>query len=359
MPQTTTRVRSAFDLSLKIRRDYLNGKVVPGEFLPAEQALAERYGAAPLTARRALKLIESQGLIRAEPRRGYRALARINDPTCGHPIAFVHSEQKAGADWIGFNRILMESLRQAAFSRDWTLLGVDAADKSAAEVVEQCRAARAWGVILDTPDPQIVKAAAQEGLSVVLVDDWHADGQVDTVLQDDFHGGFLAGRQLAAKGHRNIAWFGSRPDSAHHMFRLSGARAALRQSGIEPAADWATIASAHDVGEAVRSRLSSRTRPTAALALWHDWASAVGEVARERGLSLEHDLELVGWCAQQQYDKDYPTHFANGRIPATVVWNPDHMAEVAIARLAARREFPQLPFMLVQVEVNLHAVCQG
>lgn len=351
--QKPRRVRSAFELSLKIRREFLSGKVVPGEYVPTQQALAELYGVAPLTARRALKLIESQGLIRAEPRRGFRALARINDPTNGHPLAFVLSEQKASAGWSGLHGLMLESFRKAAAERGWSLLAVGAESMQAAEVIEQCRAARAWGAILDTSDPQVVKAAAKAGLSVVLVDDWQADMLVDTVLQDDFRGGFLAARHLLAKGHRNFCWFGSNPGLIHHMFRLSGARAALRLAGVEPAADWATIAPEPDAVTAVRERFSHRARPTAVLALWASWTHATGTVARELGLEPGRDLEVVGWCTEQQYDQDYTAGFDGAQIPATVVWNPDEMADTAIARLAARREQPDMPPTLIQVNVRL------
>ena len=64
-------------------------------------------------------------------------------------------------------------------------------------------------------------------------------------------------------------------------------------------------------------------------------------------------LELVGWCTEQQYKGEYPTNFADGAVPATVVWNPDDMVETAMTRLAVRREQPDLPPMLFQVGVRL------
>ena len=327
---------------------------MPGEYVPTQQALADLYGVAPLTARRALKLIESQGLIRAEPRRGFRALAKVNDPTNGHPLAFVYSdERKTGEMWAGLPGILLESFRRAAAERGWSLLAVGAGNMQATDVMEQCRAARAWGAIMDTPDAEVVAAAAKAGLNVVLVDDWHPDMLVDTVLQDDFRGGFLAARHLIQKGHRNFGWFGSAPGKVHHMFRFSGALAALRLAGIEPPANWATIAPEPYAAVAARERLSCPDRPSAILALWSKWTRAAGTVARELGLELGKDLDVVGWCTEQQYAEDYAAHFEGGQVPATVVWNPDMMAEAAIARLAARREHPDLPPTLIQVNVRL------
>lgn len=342
-----------------LRRDIAMGAVADGDYLPSEVEIAKRHGVAPMTARRALKMVEAKGLIRAEPRRGYRVLARGNDPTKGHPLAFLVTHQAAGSEWYGFNSVLLEGLRKAASNRGWPLLGVGAKELPVSAAIEQCRVARAWGAVIDAPDAELVEAAAKIGLSVVLMDDWHEDAHVDTVLQDDFRGGFLAGRYLARRGHKRIAWFGADPNSIHHMQRMAGAQAALRRAGVEPTADWATVKPSEQARAAVRERFSRPDRPTAVLALWRDWAEAVGRVSGEMGLTLGRDLEMVGWCTRQQYDRNYAIHFADGRVPPAIVWDAGQMVEMAIARLEAQRRQPDLPPALMQVDVSLRDASQA
>lgn len=336
-----------------LRRRIAAGEFAVGQFLPSQRELIKDSGLAQNTVRRALKKLEKSGLVQAEHGKGYRVLSRINDPTFGHPLAFIDSEQKDNADWTGFNRILLDSVHKAAHGRGWSVLAVGAENRSADEVIEQCRGANAWGAVLVTPDAQFVSAANKAGLSVVLMDDWHVDVQVDTVLQDGFRGGFLAARHLLAMGHRKIAWFGSRLDSIHHMFRYGGAQAALQQAGVKPAANWATIAPVDAMAAAMRERLSRSDRPTAVLALWFDLTTIAGEVARELGLVLGRDLDVVGWCSKPRYERDLAAHFADGRLPAMIVWDPEEMAETALTRLVARREHPLLPTLQNEIPVQL------
>ncbi|MGW4894568.1 GntR family transcriptional regulator [Kitasatospora sp. NPDC004240] len=53
-----------------LREDILSGKFPPGEFLPGQRELAERYGVAYNTAGQALKLLATRGLVEVIPRRG-------------------------------------------------------------------------------------------------------------------------------------------------------------------------------------------------------------------------------------------------------------------------------------------------
>ena len=103
----------------------------------------------------------------------------------------------------------------------------------------------------------------------------------------------------------------------------------------------------------MHERLSRPDRPTAVLALWRDWSEAVGDVAGSLKLRLGRDLEMVGWCTEQQYEPNYADHFADGCVPPTIVWNVSQMAEIAIARLEAQRRQPGLPPALMQVDVRL------
>jgi hypothetical protein len=82
---------------------------------------------------------------------------------------------------------------------------------------------------------------------------------------------------------------------------------------------------------------------------------AAARAARELGLALGRDLDLVGWCAEGHWDRAYEAAFGPGQVPPTVTWSVTQMAEAALARLAERRAHPELPTMRMNIETRLRA----
>ncbi|MFF3312957.1 GntR family transcriptional regulator [Streptomyces sp. NPDC002952] len=76
MPRETSPVRPKYqriadDLKSKIE----TGQYAPGDRLPGESALAEQYSVAPLTARQALKILRTEGLVETKRGAGARVLS--------------------------------------------------------------------------------------------------------------------------------------------------------------------------------------------------------------------------------------------------------------------------------------------
>ncbi|MFD8416554.1 GntR family transcriptional regulator [Streptomyces sp. NPDC059650] len=57
-----------------LRADILDGRLSPGERLPGQRELGEKYGVAPNTMAAALKILEEEGLVEMAPRRRSRVL---------------------------------------------------------------------------------------------------------------------------------------------------------------------------------------------------------------------------------------------------------------------------------------------
>jgi DNA-binding LacI/PurR family transcriptional regulator len=352
-PSKTRMGRGSGSLAVSLRQRILSGKLAPGQFAPTVRSLSEEHGTSAGTAWRALKTLEAEGLVAAHSRHGYRVLARANDPDRGCPIAYALSAQMAGEEWTGFNRLLLTSLQEAAGRRGWSLLGAGAKGVSAEAVIEQCRASRAWGVIVDVHSPQLVALVRRAGLASVMVDAWHPDAGCDAVLQDNALGGMLAARHLALAGCRRIGWVGLVTESVHSMERFSGASMALRKAGL--AFRDADIAEAPEVDtrEAARELLSRPDRPDGILALWRGAALETAAAARELGLELGRDVQLVGWCAEEQYAEGWLPHFAPAAVPAVVSWSMAALAEAAVARLAERRAHPGMIPLRLAVPTRL------
>jgi DNA-binding LacI/PurR family transcriptional regulator len=137
------------------------------------------------------------------------------------------------------------------------------------------------------------------------------------------------------------------------MTRFSGAMSGLRRSGLELPPELQADTAGGPGIEAARALLSRPDRPTALLALWRDMALDAARAARELGLVVGRDLEIVGWCAEEQYERDYAAQFAGGPVPAAVVWSIATLAETAVARLLERRANPNLPAMRINIQTSL------
>jgi LacI family transcriptional regulator len=170
-------------------------------------------------------------------------------------------------------------------------------------------------------------------------------------------GGLQAAAHLIGRGHPRIAWMGPEltDGNTQVLERFSGAHAGLVRAGTDfshlveaPLGDPAGAA------KAARMLLAGSDRPGAILALWQDLGAALARAAGELGLVVGRDLEMVGWCTEEEY-ADFCSWFPPGRVPAVVTWSIARMAEAAVARLKQRRAEPQLAPLLQRIPTTLRA----
>jgi len=343
----------ASNLAGKLKKEILEGRIPPGQFLPSVRQLSGKWQLAPKTVHQAMRQLVGDGLVSAEVGRGYRVLSMVNDPTKGCPIACVMYSQAPDQEWRGFNATLLAALQAAAATQSWSLLGVGARGMPAEQLIEQCRASRAWALIVESYDPRVLELAARAGLPAVMVDSWHPDARADAVLQDGFLGGYQAARHLASRGHKRIAWAGQITESAHGMLRFGGAVNGLREAGLAFEPDMILELPEGSPSDAVARLLARPDRPTAVLALWQRRSVEAVAAVRELGLVPGKDVEVVGWCSAEEYAGGYAADFPEGAVPPTVTWSMATLARTAVARLAERRERPELPPMRIHIETRL------
>jgi len=344
--------RTAAKLAALLRSRIAGGHVTAGDFLPTERELAGEHGLARMTVRRALRTLEREGLVAIEARHGCRVLAAANDPRRGCPLAHVFS---TGADepvLDGLHQHIHLALQGVVAQRGWSMLEVHMSGRPGAEVLEQLRTARAWGMILDAADPKLLALIRASGMPAVLVDAWSEDSPLDAVLQNSYQGGFLAARHLLERGHKRIAWFGPVAESSFSRERFGGAAAAVAAAGLDLPVSQRTDPSGRDAEAAAMELLSGPDRPRAILALWRGEAVATAAAARKLGLSLGRDLDVVGWAIEEQYDS-YAAEFDGDPVPPTIVWSSSDMARMAVARLSDRLADPKLPPMRINVSARL------
>jgi len=336
-----------------LRRKIGTGGMPVGEYLPTVRELSGEHGVSRETARRAIKLLEAEGLVAAEARHGVRVLARVNDPDRGLPVAFVASRPEGPGLWDDFHRMLLAGLQKAAAERGWSLLAVAGVGRSGREVTEQLRDCRVCGIVLDTISPEVVAAVRRLGMPAVMMDAWDPEMSLDAAVQDGFQGALLAAQHLAGRGHRRIGWLGPIAESAQSRERFGGAAAGIAAAGLELVPEFLADTPRAGAPAAARRMLSRPDRPTAVLGLWHEAAAALVRAATELGLRPGSDLDVVGWTPEEQYDTVYRALFDGGAPPATMVWSVAELARAAVARLAERRAKPALAPALIKIPVRL------
>jgi LacI family transcriptional regulator len=356
--ETSDLGRAASTVADEIRRGIAEGHTPAGRFLPSIRHIAAKHSIDHKTVRRALKALEAEGLVAAVARRGYRVQAKANDPKVGCPMAYLgHYVDEEGGQ-PGSGRVhfhLRASLEQAAARRAWSVLVMAVNHLPPAGLAEFLESQRAFGVVLDTVDPEIIRVVRRADIAAVIVDGWARDAGIDSVMQDGQLGGMLAAEHLLGQGCRRIAWFGRSPASAHSRDRFSGALSTLEEAGETIPARW-RLAVERGVAQmkAVALRLlSGKDRPDAVIALWSNCALAVKKAADELGLVIGKDVHLVGWGIDEAIEAVYRPTFAGGALPPIVSWSVRDLAETAVARLAERRETPDLAAVRVKVPVKL------
>lgn len=361
--ENTASGRVAAVLADRLRADITGGDIPAGQYMPPVRRLARVHSVAVGTANRALKMLEAEGLLRAQPRQGYQVLAGAGDPTKGLPIAYVFggtSPLMAGWDDASAERLLA-AFSHVAAGWGWSMLAVQAMDRTPDQIMRQVQAARACGAVLDRSLPEIASRMKAIGMPVVVVDELIETADVDVVVQDGFLGGLLAAGHLARRGHRRIGWVGLELVGGHPLVldRFGGAVAGLARFGLRLPRNLCVEVPAGQqrVGvEKARDLLGRPNRPTAVLTLWQDMFAAVVEAAGDCGLVIGRDIDVVGWCMEEQIKAGLLRDLGLNPAPPMVVWRMAEMASTAVARLAHRREDPSLPPVHLKVPLRLTGV---
>ena len=260
--------------------------------------------------------------------------------------------------WDGFHQTLLARFQDMASARGWALLTTRWKENRRHEVIDQLRATRVTGAILDKQDPELLALLRKAGIAPVIVDAWYEDAFADLVAQDGFSGGVLAVAHLVGRGHRRIGMLGPEPIDGELQIaeRYGGVAGGLRRLGQDLTSDLIVHAPLNDASAArarARELLDRADRPTAILALWQDMVQALVDAAEDLHLVPGKDFDMVGWSTDEEYPTRYSRLFVRGLVPPAVVWSMDRMADMAIRCIRLRRTDPEISPMLVRVPVRL------
>jgi LacI family transcriptional regulator len=206
------------------------------------------------------------------------------------------------------------------------------------------------GIILNSEekDPHILKRFLPENYPIVLVDRDFSENIFDTVLTDNFLGGYLATRYLIELGHKRIACVTGPATFLGAMNRLHGYQQALVEFGLPTNNDLIECGDFTAVsGHLVAQRLLKLRQPPTAVFLCNDMM-AIGfeRSAIEMLRKIPEDISIVGFDNIELCKYLSPT--------LTSVAQPmEAIAEKAIQLLLDRIGDPKLPPQLVLIPPKL------
>lgn len=152
--------------------------------------------------------------------------------------------------------------------------------------------------VVAVPDAEARRALADSETPLVVVDPRQRppEGML-SVSATNFQGGLEATAHLLALGHRRIATITGALEQDNAIARLAGYRAALLQARVEVDDDLVVdgpygVTAGYD---GVQRLLELADPPTAIFASSDDTALGALHALRERGLSVPHDVSLVGF----------------------------------------------------------------
>ncbi|WP_282940026.1 LacI family DNA-binding transcriptional regulator [Paenibacillus sp. RC67] len=158
---------------------------------------------------------------------------------------------------------------------------------------------RVDGVIVATRTEKdmFLKKLIQQNVPIALITGEMPTLAVDTVMVDDFLGGYQAGSHLVEQGHRRIAILAEDVNTMSNRERIRGCKQAMTAAGIE--VDERLVTSGDFTvsgGKEAMCRLLDMEEPPTAVFACNDLL-AIGAIqgARERGLQLPQQLSVVGF----------------------------------------------------------------
>jgi DNA-binding LacI/PurR family transcriptional regulator len=355
---TTTRTAGAQLIADELEHRILTGGVKQGEYLASVRSLSKEFRCAPLTAHRALRHLVEKGLVEARPREGYRVAAPGRAGQAREVVAFLEDTVGYGPHLGDIYDTQLSALRRGASVRGWASVVLPYEGQAAGRIAEQLDEMGATALILQDVGerfpPELAAELVALGLPAVSLDMVTSAVGLDQVVRDEAHGATLATERLIAGGHRRIGWYGPLAATFNSRRRFAGAAEALLRAGLEiDAQGWWEVENADQTAVA-RSYLSSPDRPKAVLALWQTAAMALACAARELGLKLGTDLEVVGWSLEEHFDRGYAADCPELReASATVTWSMTEVGRLALNRIAERRREPDLPAARILVPMRL------
>lgn len=292
-PQTPRKSWRYETLADRLRDQIASGELKPGDRLPSFTEMRAQFDASPLTVDRMYALLEDEGLVVREARRGV-FVAEFKKRTATGVIGVLGIKSEKRGD--PYYSTILSGIQDAAFRAGLEILLLRHDSAIHWEKVD--------GVLLITSSyPTFRRILPPRMVCVSMI---YTIDEIPSVVADDFGGLEKATQFLIEKGHRRIAYL----TMANHPLtdlRIAGYYKALRRAGIEPGCGWLRVLKrTASRSEYFREWAYHSTKEwldgdwtalgCTALLTQNDWVATGAITAfREAGLRVPEDVSIIGF----------------------------------------------------------------
>lgn len=334
-PERIATVPRYLEIKARILAEIRSGRLAPGDRLPNEVDLAERFGVSRMTANRAVVSLAEDGWVVRRRHSGTFVSDQARRPSPNPVLVLAQPEMVLKDE---FFQTIYWQLRTHLAARGLPLQVAAPPPRDTVEWMLGLGAAPLIAIATPRYAYDDLLEVARRGLpTVAIASDVQGFG-LYSVDADNLMGAALAVRHLSSLGHTRVAFVGGYPEESNSLDRERGYQTACTAAGLDadPRLSFMfptdSFASSPETEARLRSALASKDRPTALFAAGPRLAMQALRTAADLGLRVPEDLSIVAF--------DDPPYLALSLPPLTTVRQPfDEMAS-CVAELVAGSAVP-------------------
>jgi GntR family transcriptional regulator, arabinose operon transcriptional repressor len=343
-----------------LKADILSGRFKAGQKLPSEAALVNRTGASRITVGRAIRELQSIGLVDRIAGSGTYVRDRGKDGRRSHLFGLLIPDLGETEIFEPICQAIANAREAAEHALLWGHANAEASKPEQAWSLCQQYIARKVSGVFFAPlefeseagkaNRRILAALRQAQIPVVLLDRRASDApernRPDLVGINNRQAGYAATEHLVRLGSKRIAFLSYHGAASTIAERVAGYRDALAARGLQPAMDSPMQVSA-DREHEVSWSSKSKKQPVEAFVCVNDRvAGHLMHLFLARNLRIPEDIRLVG-IDDVSYASLLP-------VPLTSVRQPvREIGEAALRTMLDRIRNPQLPSREVLLDGEL------
>lgn len=326
--------KSKYYIVMENIRDKIHeGILHAGDKLPSENELVNEFSVSRHTVRKALSILESEGLIEAVHGKGTYVSDRCPNKESSHNIAVVTTYI---SDYI-FPR-LIKGIDSVLTREGYSIILKNTANsqKNEAKALEDIMTKNIDGLIIEPSKSEIFcrhmnlyEQFDNMGIPYVFLQGTYPQMK-DTanIIMDDVEGGYLLTKYLIDTGHKNIVGI-FKVDDNQGVARQKGFIKALNEAGRSYDPDMVVLFHTEDrakkPAEIIRQFIKEKKKMDAIVCYNDQIALEVFRVLEEAGISVPGDISLTG------YDNSFISE--NGPVRLTTIKHPKEEMGEMIAEL--------------------------
>ena len=341
----------------RLQKDISSGYYAPGKRLPSETELVRRFKASRMTVFRAMRELQSLGLITR--RVGSGTFVSTNSNKESRVFGLLIPELGETEIFEAICKGMMEAQEAMHHSLLWgnTVAPEQDKERAAQALCENYISSKVSGVFFapvefstnrHQANHRIVAALDKAGIPVVLLDrclePYPQRSKYDLVGIDNRRTGYLATEHLIKAGAKRIAFI-ARPNSAPTVdARMAGYREALLLQGVETRANLVNVGDVTDA-RFIKSVIRKQ-KPDAFVCANDLTAGNLMHTVQALGLRIPDDIRIVG-IDDVKYARLLP-------VPLTTLHQPCRdIGRIAITVMLERIANPDLPARDVLLSCDL------